>query len=232
MNKPLVLVYTDHPMCSIDCADAACDVLNNSGQYHVRMIGPDSYPFVEFTQENISISDCLIFPGGLGDADQFDNDLFRHKQMIQNYVNQGGKYLGICQGSYFTSKHYFDLLTGMKAVQHIKTKKASTRRTGPSIVPLNWNDHGSVPVYFHDGAAFVPTEKEIPRDCEVLATYANGDPAAIIQRCEQGMVGAIGPHPEAQKWWFYSQSSVRDGWKTAVQHDLLLEFVDILIHDL
>jgi glutamine amidotransferase-like uncharacterized protein len=193
------------------------------------MIGPDSHPFVEFKEQTLSIADCMIFPGGLGDADQFDEDLYQHKRMVQNYVNQGGRYLGICQGSYFASRHYFDLLDGMRAVQHIKTKGASTRRSGPAVVPVQWIDEPQARLtYFHDGASFVPDTK-IPASCEVFATYANGDAAAIVQSYGSGKVGAIGPHPEAEKWWFYSQSKIQQHWKNPLQHDALIDFVDMLI---
>ena len=229
--KPLFLIYTDHPMCSIDCADAMSEVLNQSGLYEAKLIGPSSHPYLEFNEENILKASCLVFPGGLGDADQFDETLINHKQMVYNYVSSGGKYLGICQGSYFASKHYFDLLGDIIAVQHIKRKKASTKRCGPVIVPINWRSSGTVhPTYFHDGAAFVsPSEKREIENCKIFATYENGEAAALIQPLWKGDVGVFGPHPEAMRWWFYSQTAVREGWKNPLQHHLLLEFVRELL---
>lgn len=228
--NPLVLVYTDHPMCSIDCADAVVEVLNGSGLYDARMFGPSSYPELKFCADNLSLADCVVFPGGMGDADQFDEDLINHKHMIQDYIAQGGKYLGICQGSYFASKHYFNILTNVVAQQHIKRKGSSTKRTGPAIVPLMWwKDPDPRLTYFHDGATFITEDNSVPTIMDVLACYANEEPAAIIQPYERGKVGVIGPHPEAQKWWFYSQSQIREGWKLPLQHEILLDLMEILL---
>lgn len=230
--KPLILVYVDHPMCSIDCADATCEVLNSSGLYDVGMIGPSSYPYLEFNKDNVHQADCLVFPGGMGDADQFDENLINHKQMVYDYVSQGGKYLGICQGGYFASKHYFDLLGDIEAVQHIKRPGASTRRCGPAIVPLTWRGTGPHLTHFHDGAAFIPSKgREEMGICNIHAFYDNGDAAALIQHLWAGSIGVIGPHPEAMRWWFYSQTQVHEGWKNPLQHDLLLDFTSHLIYN-
>ena len=225
--KPLVLVYVDDPMCSLDCADATLEVLNQSGLYNARMIGPSSYPELEFNKENITKADCLIFPGGEGDADQFDEDLVNHKQIVAEYVSGGGKYIGICQGSYFASKYYFDLLDNIVAKQHIKRKGASVRRCGPAIVPISWRGSEPQPIYFHDGAAFVSPEEGMNLGyCKVLATYENGEAAALVQQYWEGAIGVIGPHPEAMKWWFYSHTAIKDGWKTINQHWMLLDIME------
>lgn len=230
-SRGLILVYVDHPMCSIDCADATCEVLSQLGTHEVKMVGPSSYPFLEFNQENISKASCLVFPGGMGDADQFDENLINHKQMVYNYVASGGKYLGICQGSYFAGRHYFDLLGDIDAVQHIKRPGASTRRSGPAIVPLTWRNTGPHLSYFHDGAAFIPLEgNESMGYCNIHAFYENGEAAALTQHLWQGTVGVIGPHPEAMRWWFYSQSQIHEGWKNPLLHNLLLDFTKQLLY--
>ena len=74
-KKPLFLVYTDNPMCSIDCADAVCDVLNYSGFYEARLVGPSSEYKTPLTKELLKKSSCVVFGGGMGDADQFDKKL-------------------------------------------------------------------------------------------------------------------------------------------------------------
>lgn len=222
--KPLILVYVDHPMCSMDCADATIDVLNQSGIYNAQFIGPDSHPHLVLA-EHLNKASCIVMPGGMGDADQFDDTLLFHKNAVQEYVTNGGKYLGICQGSYFASKHYFDLLEKVVAKQHVKTKNPSTKRTGPTTVPLTWLGRGPYETYFHDGAAFVSEDNSNQIPGLVLSRYENGDPAALIQKRGKGLVAVMGPHPEAPKWWYYSQSRVRDGWKNGIQHWMLLDIM-------
>lgn len=217
-------------MCSIDCADATCEVINQSGIYDAKMIGPDSHPYLKFNKQNISDADCLVFPGGDGDADQFDNSLYKHKRMVQEYVSLGGKYLGICQGGYFASRHYFDLLGHIKAEQHIKRKGASARRDGAAVVPIIWRDQKPARIYFHDGASFVPDAESDLESCEVLGRYHNGDAAALIQPFWDGAVGVFGPHPEAMRWWFYSQWYIKNDWKRPLQHHLLLDLLSVLLN--
>jgi len=214
-------------MCSTDCSDAVCEVLNQSGRYKAKMIGPSSYPEMEFNEENIKKADCLVFPGGWGDSDQFDDRLTKHRLMVKNYVENGGRYLGVCMGAYFAGHHYFDILTGATAVQYIKRKNSTIKRSTHDIVELTWNNVSGYNTYFHDGAAFVPTHEYIP--AKIIAKYKNGDAAAIIQPHKKGMIGVVGPHPEAMKWWFYSQTRIKDGWKDGIQHDLFLDFVKRLM---
>lgn len=228
--KPLFLVYTDDPMCSIDCADAVCDVLNSTDLYEAKMIGPHSYPYLEFKADNLYKATCFVVPGGLGDADQFDIRLTKSSKLVNDYVRNGGRYLGICQGSYFAGQHYFKLLKDIDAAQYIKRRGASIKRDGPAVVELFWDGMNSIfpkPMYFHDGAAFVPLSSNAEAD--VFARYTNGDVAALIQKCDKGKVGVFGPHPEAMKWWFYSQHKLHEYWKNAVQHECMYKFVDKLL---
>jgi len=213
-------------MCSLDCADAVCDVLNDSGMYRAKMIGPHSFPEMEFSVKNLMKADCLVIPGGWGDSDQFDEQLISYSDIIIDYIAKGGKYLGICMGSYFVGSHYLNILNKADVVQYVKRKAATVHHENHDIVNLLWEGEQKT-VYFHDGAAFIPTSKKIP--AEIIATYQNGDAAALIQKYKKGRFGVIGPHPEAMKWWFYSQTRIKNRWKDCIQHDLLLNFVEKLL---
>lgn len=226
MKKASILVYTHAPMCSISCADGTREVLESSGLYDVKLIGPDSYPKIDVTRDTLKHADCLVIPGGLGDSDQFDTKMNDISAAIIGYVAEGGRYLGICMGAYFTGKHYLNLLDSADAVQYIKRPGASTTREDHDIVELDWQGEARE-VYFHDGAAFVSREGKIPGS--VVARYSNGDAAAIIQEYKQGKIGVIGPHPEAQKWWFYCQKRITARWHDCIQHDLILSFTKELL---
>lgn len=228
MGKKLsVSVYTEHPMCSIDCSDAVCDLLKSTNKYEVRMFGKDSFPKLMDKSVFFS-SDCIVFPGGYGDSDQFDKNLYKFKGKVRKYVKNGGKYLGICMGSYFAGTHYFNLLNPLLGyTQYIKRDNCTIHKTTPSIVKIDWLGEEKS-MYFHDGTAFF-YKKEPVEDIAVYATYKNGDIAAMIQSYGKGNIGLIGPHPEAQKWWFYTQSKIKDGWYNSIQHDLFLSFFEDLI---
>jgi glutamine amidotransferase-like uncharacterized protein len=228
-TKTTFLVYTDHPMCSVDCSDAVCDVLNQTGLYDAKMIGPSSYPYIEFSTENIQDVNCIVMPGGWGDSDQFDKRLPSTKTFVQDYVQKGGKYLGICMGSYFASHHYYDLLQGYTAKQYIKRKDSTVKKDGPHIVDISWRKSPLQSMYFHDGAAFIPNGEEIKQKTKILGKYTNGDIAALTQKCGKGKLGLVGPHPEALKWWFYSQRRIKENWKDSIRHDLFLDLVTELL---
>jgi len=226
MKKPRFMIYTDHPMCSLDCADAVCEILNQSGLYEAVMFGPSSHPKLNFSN-NV---DCIVMPGGLGDSDQYDYILKNTEleTQIKKYVYDGGNYLGICMGAYFAGHYYFDLLTSYNAVQYIKRYNSSTKRTNHDVVDIIWNNKGPYSTYFHDGAAFIPYGNKI-ESADVIARYTNGDIAAMIQKYNKGKVGVIGPHPEARKWWFYSQTRIKNNWKDSIQEELFLDFVKRLL---
>lgn len=226
MKKPLILIYTHTPMCSISCADGTREVLEDSGLYDVKLVGPDSFPRLGVSPELLKTADCFVCPGGLGDSDQFDTKMNNISADIIDYVAGGGRYMGICMGAYFTGKHYLNLLDRTDAVQYIKQPNASTTREDHDIVSVEWNGERRE-LYFHDGAAFVPDEGKLPGT--VIAKYHNGDAAAIIQQYKHGKVGVIGPHPEAHKWWFYCQKRITKRWHDCIQHDLVLSFTKQLL---
>ena len=155
--KPLFLVYAEHPMCSMDCADGVRDVLESSREYSALLVGPHSFPYMELTEELLSDTSCLVIPGGLGDSDQYDtSELKLHTELIKNYVACGGRYLGICMGSYLAGYHYLDLLKkNTRAAQYVKRKACTIHHEKPDVVELLW-DECKEPMYFFDGAAFVP----------------------------------------------------------------------------
>ena len=229
-KKPLFLVYVEHPMCSLDCADAVLDVLNLSGKYTARFVGPSSFPYTILTEELLASASCLVVPGGLGDADQYDDSFLRIlAPLIKNYLAKGGRYMGICAGGYFAGHHYMDILKpGTKAAQYVRRKHSTVKHEEHDVVTVNWASRECT-VYFHDGAAFVPRRWFNRISGAVVARYTNGDAAALIQNYKQGKVGVMGPHPEAQKWWFYSQTRINKRWRDCMQHELLLDFAERLL---
>jgi len=229
-SKQLCLVYVEHPMCSMDCADAVVDLLNSSGRYIAELVGPGSFPYKILSEKSLAEAVCLVVPGGYGDSDQYDKSLLaKNAEVIKKYISSGGKYLGICMGSYLAGHHYMNIMhKSTKCVQYVKRKKSTIDHEKQDVVDLVWEgDERSV--YFHDGAAFVPRKGHARIAGEAVAYYINGDVAALIQKKGKGRVGVIGPHPEAAKWWFYCQDGIKKRWRDCIQHDLLLGFFEKLL---
>jgi glutamine amidotransferase-like uncharacterized protein len=233
MSKPKynILIYVENPMCSIDCADGLRDVLESSPSYQVTLVGPGSIPKQDLNSDIMRKADCVVMPGGTGDASRFKKSKLKNiKEELQEYISEGGKYLGICMGAYFADKRYFDILSkSTRAVQYAKRTGSTIKHEKHAIVTLDW-EHEEKNIYFHDGTAFVPSLFHSKINGDVVAKYKNGDAAALIQTYGKGKVGVIGPHPEAQKWWFYVQPKIKTRWLDCIQHKLVINFLKKMLH--
>jgi glutamine amidotransferase-like uncharacterized protein len=166
-------------------------------------------------------TDILAFPGGIGDADSYDK-FFRRKRanMIADFVESKGYYLGICMGAYWAGSRYFDILNEIEPVQYIKQPNADIRRSYSTIANVTWNGNPET-MFFYDGCALTGNLGR----AKIVSTYANGDAMAIIQN----RIGVIGCHPESQKYWYEKpRQYISKHWHEERTHKLLLDFVNTL----
>lgn len=205
-------VYVHHPVADPECANALAVIL--AAKYKVIHI---THRTLDATM--LKDIDCLAFPGGLGDSDVFDQVLLDRKTVVQDYMKNGGRYLGICMGAYFAGSNYFDILDGVDTVRYIKRPGADVSRQDETISLISWNNKPHN-MYFFDGCAIVGDIRKL----KTIATYRNGDPMAAIQ----GRVGMIGCHPESLEYW-YEEAKMMSYWHHGVHHRLLTDFVDTLM---
>jgi glutamine amidotransferase-like uncharacterized protein len=204
-------LFLHAPKCSIESGNGIIRCLHNVCDFKV-FSNTELYP--DFFDD----VDLIIMPGGVGDSDSFDK-LFKHnKALIQKFVKNGGKYLGICMGAYWADRHYFDLLSNVRAVQYIKQPHTDTRRPHPKAIDITWNKQADK-MYFYDGCAFTGSG-----NYQVVARYANNDPMAIIQN----NVGLIGCHPESDLNWYDKPYLLRH-WHEYRHDKLLVGFVKKLV---
>lgn len=204
-----------HPECSMDCIDGMTQALHNN--YTISTFGED-----QCNPQTLATYDLVAFPGGIGDAGSYDK-FFRRKAQnaVADYVERGGKYLGICMGAYWAGSHYFDILGDVNAVQYIKRPNAEIRRSYGTVADVVWNNK-SESIYFYDGCALIGDESKF----KTIARYLNGDPMAIIQN----NIGLIGCHPESLQYWYEKPwNYINKYWHNGKHHTLLLEFVDQLM---
>ena len=214
-----IAVYRQDPIASTDCAQAIKDVLATRYD-HVFFINHRTC-----TASTLRGVDCVVFPGGDGDVDNFDHMLSDRSRVIQKYVARGGKYIGICMGAYITSKLYFNILSDTTAEQYIKHPLADvhTMRETTTTCRIENKEHV---VYFYDGPVF---ESDL-KSHNILATYHNGAAAAIIKPYHQGRVLCVGPHLESTRTW-YDSKRLNLFWHHGAQHQVLLRMVDRLFAD-
>jgi len=211
--KPTIALFIADPKCSVQ-----------SGNGIMKALG-EHYNFKLFSKNILEDNffddiDMIAVPGGFGDADTYKTLLKHNQKRVQEFVNQGGKYLGICMGAYWAGSHYFNLLDGVDAVQYLSRPNTDTRRPHAKNMPVTWQD---IPtnMFWYDGCALVGNSNKF----ETIATYTNGDAMAIMQN----NIGLIGCHPESEQFWYDGYSWMRGKYHQGQHHTLLLDFVNSLM---
>lgn len=207
MNQTIAIFVHD-PVCEVECALAMEAAFEE--HFTVKLFGIE-----DLTDHFLSTVNILAFPGGIGDADEFDVIFTEvHVEIVRDFVNQGGKYLGICMGAYWAGSYYFDLLWEIEPVRYIDRIGTDVTHDGATTALVVW-DGVHQDMYFYDGCAFIGQTKH----CDVVATYANGDAMAVYQ----GNLGLIGCHPESEQWW-YDLDLMPEYWHGGRHNELLCDF--------
>ena len=211
--KTTAAIFMHQPMCSIQGGNAIMAALESKYRFKI---------FTKHSLEEDFFDDVklVIFPGGFGNSDSFDYLLKLNGDRIKQFVSDGGKYLGICMGAYWAGSYYFNMLDSCDAVQYYKRPTADTRRPHTKNISIVWNGQPDK-MFYNDGCALIGDTTKF----ETIATYANGDPMAIIQN----NLGLIGCHPESELYWYESYKQMRGQYHNGAHHKLLLDFVDKLM---
>jgi len=211
-NKTKIALFVCDPKCSVQSSNGVMNAL--SSHYDFKLFSKN-----EVEDGFFDDIDMVVFPGGIGDSDSYDTILKNNKDVVVDFVTRGGKYLGICMGAYWAGKDYFDILDDVDSLQYIKRPNTDTRRPHAKDIKINWQGTNTT-MFFYDGCAMVGDG-----DYETIATYANGDAMAIIQK----NIGLIGCHPESQQFWYDGYSWLKGKYHNGTQHKLLLDFVNELM---
>jgi hypothetical protein len=123
----------------------------------------------------------------------------RHAPAVRSFVRSGGGYLGFCLGGYLAGETPgFGLLPG-DTDRWISSPGAPVDHAGDATARVTWAGVRRE-LYVQDPPWFDLNPARGAAD--VLATYGNGLPAAVIAPFGAGAVGVVGPHPEATADWF------------------------------
>ena len=210
--KPIIALFVHDPKCSVQSGNGIIKAL--SSEYEFRLFSKN-----EMERGFFDDVDMVAFPGGFGDSDTYHKLLKPNKKAIRDFVNKGGRYLGICMGAYWAGSHYFNILDSVDAVQYITRPGTDTRRPHAKNVKINWKGTDTE-MFFYDGCALVGNGKY-----DLVATYPNGDPMAIIQN----QIGVIGCHPESEAFWYQEHSWMKNRFHDGKHYQLLRDFADTLI---
>lgn len=192
------VVYRGAGGCA-GCSEAVARMLAADPQnsWTVKYAGENET--LKVTDATLRGADLYVQPGGKGSIGTAWPALGTTGQRaVKKYVEGGGNFLGLCMGGWLTGSFGS---TGWGWVPGVRSVQA----TSGTVVPTTWAGVGARKVYFAGGSSFGTTKP----GTDVLATYGNGTAAAVVVPAGAGTVGVIGPHVEADKWW-YSASAKGD----------------------
>jgi glutamine amidotransferase-like uncharacterized protein len=223
LNAPLALVYRGKAARPEGCSEAVAELLRSSPRgLDVRYVGPrEDLPLTPAV-----LARALLYaqPGG-GDLGRAYRRMRKHRDTIRAYVAGGGRYLGFCLGGYLAgATPGFGLLPG-DTDQYIATRGATIRSERDTLVEVRWRGRPRR-LFFQDGPVFLlePGASGVT----VLARYPNDEIAALTTAFGAGVVGVVGPHPEATSDWYQDTGLVDpDRLDTDLGHDL----VDAVLRD-
>jgi len=210
--KSTIALFIQDPKCSVQSGNGVMQALGN--HYRFKLFSKNAVEDCFFDDV-----DMVAFPGGIGDADSFATVLKANQRRVTEFVQQGGRYLGICMGAYWAGSNYFDILDSVDSVQYLTRLGTDTRRPHAKNIAVTWRGT-PMNMFWYDGCALVGN----PDRFETVATYVNGDAMAI----RQNHIGLIGCHPESEQFWYTGYSWMRPHWHQGRHHQLLLDFVDQL----
>jgi glutamine amidotransferase PdxT len=211
--KPTIALFLYDPKCSVQSGNGVIKALQSDYNFKIFSINPLEDNFFDDV-------DMIVVPGGFGDASTFDRAFKHIKDRVKSFVQNGGKYLGICMGAYWAGKHYFDILDSVDAVQYLAQPNTDTRRPHAKNISITWQGN-PMNMFWYDGCALVGNTNKFT----TIATYANGDAMAIVQN----NIGLIGCHPESERFWYDSYTWMTGKYHNGEHHSLLLDFVNTMI---
>jgi glutamine amidotransferase-like uncharacterized protein len=210
--KPTIALFLYDPKCSVQSGNGVIQALGDHYNFKIFSKNPLEDNFFDDV-------DIVLVPGGFGDAETFKQLFKNNASRVRNFVRKGGKYVGICMGAYWAGSHYLNMLQDVDAVQYLSRPGTDTRRPHAKNISITWQGT-PMNMFWYDGCALVGDASKF----NTIATYANGDPMAIIQ----GNIGLIGCHPESQQFWYDSYSWMKGKYHNGMHHSILLDFVNQL----
>jgi glutamine amidotransferase-like uncharacterized protein len=194
-NFKEVLVFRGSGVCDT-CPDAIGDVLRSMG-YKVKYIRQG-----ELTKKNFSNAVLYVQPGGSDRIlDTIDSLSIVEIKNLKNFVNNGGKYLGICAGGYLAGSKTDDdngkMVKTFGLVPEIIEEELDV--SDAKIINISWQGK-DYQAYYQSGPKF--KLKKIKKAKSFGEYKDSGHSMAFIAPVGKGNVGLIGPHFEAKDSWF------------------------------
>lgn len=218
--SPLAVVYRGPASCN-GCSESVATLLRNSPTgFRTEFCGPNEDR--DISSQVLAGAAVYAQPGG-GSVESAWRRMRRYADDIRDFVHRGGHYLGFCLGAYLAgATPGFNLLPG-DTDEYISSPGAGVRTEDDTLIRVRWRGRPRT-MYFQDGPLF---RLRPGAPAVVLATYDTGAPAAVIAAYGSGRVGAVGPHPEADRSWYQGAGLTNP---TGIHFDLGYDLVESTMH--
>ncbi len=145
---------------------------------------------------------------------------------LTDYLEGGGRYLGICGGAYTASTGWEDTDGFVNALGLLNAEtEGYIEESDPMIISVTW-ECVERPIYYAYGPAFLLSETA---NVEILATYEDGRIAALLAPYGKGKIALCGPHPEADETWLDDDPEPQDADSWESTTDLANSLLDQLL---
>jgi glutamine amidotransferase-like uncharacterized protein len=214
-DRPTALVYRG-PATSPGCPEAVARLLESApNPLRAVYVGPGEE--VPLSREALAGAVIYAQPAG-GEVEPAWRHMRGYAGLIRDWTRSGGRYLGFCLGAYLAgTTPGFGLLPGDTG-QYISSRGATIDTTRDTIAEVSWRGQRRH-MFFQDGPVFRLTSSA---PATVLATYDNGEIAAVVTRFGSGSVAVVGPHPEADQSWYTDDGLTNpDGIRFEMGYDLI-----------
>lgn len=192
-----VAIYRGPAGCE-GCSEAVARAFERTdSDFSIEFVGPGEETAVG--DVSLKVFDIYVQPGGGQDIPGAMEDLGNDgASAIRAFVEEGGKFLGLCMGAYLASASNLGLITDDLDSEVGRPGFPVTTIADTSVAVI-WDGEDDQ-VFFQDGPYFIAHAGEA--GYEQIALYQNGDIAAARYAFGKGVVVLSGPHPEAEKEWF------------------------------
>ncbi len=218
ISDKYALVYNG-PASAEDCPEAAAEIAKSVG-LNVR--------FVSNLRDlpRLLNSAAVFIIGGTEDDMRPLLKAFTPQvsAVLRDYLQKGGRYLGICGGGFMASTGWDEGGTYMKGLAIIPAASSVFKDDfSARILPVKWM--GNIrPMFFKAGPDF--QLKDSKETVHVIAYYGDGSVAALICSYGKGRVAVCGPHPEARESW---KDEAADGSTWTSSTDLAIALLKDLL---
>ena len=146
---------------------------------------------------------------------------------LSEWIQNGGRYLGICGGAYVASRgsQWDDGYEEGLALVDAPSYTFDPDYSDSQIVPITWQG-SKRPVYYLNGPAF--NRADLP-NAEVIATYSDNRVAIFMQSSGSGKILLCGPHPEADESWLDDDPEPRNASSWTSTWELFIDLLETWI---